>query len=402
MNKKLIASICSAALAATGISLALVPAAHADTTVTLRGTDLLPGLADVRAQGHVQFADNGLSVVTDAFTSGTSGLSKAAEYWDTDVTLADAGEPALDWSGTDTKPGVNLYVDLDGDPATGMYGNTAYRGADAILVGEDVYRDENGTPDWWATASAVLDNGAPATTGGSGSARHGTLDGWRGLYPDARVVAEGFSLGSGGRGSGIIDKMTLGTTTYEFTGKDKVVPVTPPGQLAAPGGLKVTATSANTVSLSWDAVPGAGNYQVFEGGVAANVGSSWDTTAVIGGLQFNRSYTFTVAAGQIGTEATGQASAPVKATTATVTLAAPTGLKVTSATATTLVVAAGAVPFADHYLWYVDGVAHGSSDNPTYTIRGLKGKTHYQLAVAADTITTVPGPNSATITGTTR
>lgn len=395
MNKQLIGSISAAVLAAAGIYAAQVPAAQADPTVTLRAGNFLP-FGDTESQGHVQFADNGLSVITDAFDPTTSGDSKASDYWDTgDTALADAGEPTMTWNGTDTKPGIQLYVDLDGDASTSMYGGQGYRGADALLVGEDLYND-NGTPDWWATNSSVLASGAPLTTGGSGSGNHGTLDGWRKLYPHAKVVAEGFSLGSGARGSGVISKMTLGATNYGFSDKDEVVPA---AKLSAPTGLKVTATSDSTVSLSWDAVPDAGNYQVFEGGVAQNVGASFDNTTVIGGLHFNEAYTFTVAAGQVGTEETGPRSASVAATTATVTLAKPTGLKVTSATSTTLVVSANAVPFADHYLWYVDGVAHGSSDNPTYTIRGLKTKTSYTLAVAADTVTTVPGPNSADVTG---
>ncbi len=397
MNFKLIGGISAAAVVA-GLSLAVVPSAQADTTVTLRSGDFVSYLQDVESQGHVQFADDGLSVVTDAFTPATAGQSKAADDWATDTPLAAAGEPTLDWSGTDTKPGINLYVDLDGDSGTSLYNNQLPDGADAILVGESVYNDD-GTPDWWATNSSVLTAGAPLTTGGSGSGRHGTLDGWRALYPNAKVVAEGFSLGSGARGSGVISDETLGDTTYRFTDKDAVVPIAPVTD--APAGVKVTATTSTSVTLSYGSVSGAVYYRGYRSGAATNVSSSSTGTMLIAGLQPNTTYQFWVA-GVDGNGAYGPGSAKATARTATVTLAKPTGLKVTSATGSTLAVAANPVAHADHYLWYVDGIAHGSSDGPAYTIRGLRSGTSYKLSVAADTVTTAPGPQSSQLTAKTR
>jgi hypothetical protein len=221
VNKKLIIAGVAATSAIT--SFGLVGTAQAESVTTLREGQFLTQPSDTRTEGHVMFGTDGLSVVTE---SGTS-RSKAAEYWKSEMTLADAGEPALDWRGTDAEPGKQLLVDMDDDASTSMYDNNGYKGADAILVGEDVYTLD-GKPDWWVPASATqaVKDAAPSHQGGSGSENHGTLDGWRAAFPHAKVVAAGFSLGSGMRGSGVISEVTVGDQTYKFTGKDEVV--TPP------------------------------------------------------------------------------------------------------------------------------------------------------------------------------
>ena len=59
-------------------------------------------------------------------------------------------------------------------------------------------------------------DGAPHTGGGSGSDYHGTLDEWRAAFPNANVMAFGFSLGSGVKGDGVINSITFAGTTYTF------------------------------------------------------------------------------------------------------------------------------------------------------------------------------------------
>jgi hypothetical protein len=377
-----------------------VPEAHADT-VTVRTADFLPSLSATRANGTVTVGDKGIGVVTEAPTVPVSpSPDKAAEYWSASTALASAGEPTLTWKGTTVKPGKQLFVDLDGNASTGMAGNDGYQGADGILVGEDVYTGTDGEPDWWLNnaATQAAKDGAPLHTGGSGSANHGTLDEWRTTYPDAKVVATGFSLGSGaGNASGIITGVTLGSTVYAFAGKDvPLPPVTPPAvPTAAPTGLKVTGVTSSTVKLSWSALSGAGNYHVFRNGV--EVGTTVTTSFTAGGLLHNKAASYTVAAGQGHTNAYGPRSTVVTGKTATVVLTAPKGVKAVPGT-TSMQVSANAVPYADHYLWYVNGIAHGSSDAPVYTVVGLKGKTSYRLTVAADTITTTPGALSTVLT----
>jgi hypothetical protein len=405
MKKTLIAGV--AVSAALGASIALTTSfAHADSApIQLRSEDLLTAYGDVESQGHVQFAADGLSVVTDAFTPATAGQSKAQEFWDSSsIPLADAGEPQLNWLGTDIKPGINLVVDLDGDSTTSMYSGHGYNGGDAILVGEDAYKTGDGTPVWWATNSSVLSNGAPSTDPlGNGSARHGTLDEWRTLYPHAKVVAEGFSLGSGARGSGVITSETLGANVYSFTAKD--APVTPPAvPTTAPSNVKVAATTTTSVTVGWDDLAGAGTYTVYRNGLA--VGTTHDTSFTVGGLHLNTGYAFTVAAGQGYTDLVGPHSAPVTGRTQNVVLAAPTGLKVVSKTATTVTLAANAVANAEGYRWYVSGTnahfaAHGYSDAATYTVTGLAKGTKYYFVVASDNTTTPPSAASASVNTTT-
>ena len=65
--------------------------------------------------------------------------------------------------------------------------------------------------DWWLNngAEQFVKDGAPSRTDGSGSTNHGTLDQWRAAFPNAQVLAFGFSLGSGVKGDGVLDAITF-------------------------------------------------------------------------------------------------------------------------------------------------------------------------------------------------
>ena len=128
----------------------------------------------------------------------------------TSTPLAEAGEPALDYdSTTGGIPGFQLVVDFDNDGS-----------ADGILVGEPGSYGN----DWWLNNAAkqFVKDGAPSHTGGSGSANHGTLDQWRSAFPNAQVVAFGFSLGSGVLGEGVLDAISFAGTRYEFVAEIRV------------------------------------------------------------------------------------------------------------------------------------------------------------------------------------
>lgn len=162
----------------------------------------------------------------------------------------------------------------------------------------------------------------------------------------------------------------------------------------APSGLKVTATTATSVTLSWSAVSGADDYRVYRSGAAENVGTSKDTTATIGGLQPNTSYSFQVAAVS-GAGKAGPRSSTATTKTKSVSLAKPATPRVSSVTATTAQLSTSAVSGATGYNWYLNGVAHGHSDKPSYRVTGLKKRTKYAASVKADTSTQGPGPESA-------
>jgi hypothetical protein len=187
---------------AIGLATALAGPAHAAGTAVIHvPSDFDDSLSDTQPTGHYEVVGSGLHV----WTQGSTSTDKVAEYVDTSVALANAGEPKLNLvnsSGT-IPPGFQLVVDFDND---GL--------ADGILVGEPtVYGN-----DWWASndSAQFVKDGAPSHTGGSGSANHGTLDQWRTAFPHAQVLAFGFSLGSGVQGDWTITSIDFAGTHYTF------------------------------------------------------------------------------------------------------------------------------------------------------------------------------------------
>ena len=194
-----------------GLVLAFGGTAQAAATTIEVPTDFVPALSDTRATGHYDVVGSGLRI----WTEGSTSTDKVAEYVATDTPLADVGEPSLDYTNTSGGgvPGFQLIVDFDGDGPS-----------DGILIGEPgVYGN-----DWWLNNAAkqFVKDGAPSHTGGSGSANHGTLEQWRAAFPDADVLAFGFSLGSGVKGDGVLDAINFAGDRYTFaepvvlTGKD--------------------------------------------------------------------------------------------------------------------------------------------------------------------------------------
>lgn len=194
-----LAILALATVTITGVTATTAQAAPA-TTVTLRAADL--DLSQTRATGHVEFLKSGLHVWTESNTS----TDKAAGYFAVTGPLPDAA--ALDWFGTDPQPGSQLVFDADGTSGNGNDYN--------ILVGEPVYGDS-----FWLTNSSSADAKAAdpsgAENGGNGSEWFGTLAEWKAALPNARILAAGFSLGSGIKGDGVVDSITLDGTRYEFT-----------------------------------------------------------------------------------------------------------------------------------------------------------------------------------------
>lgn len=175
---------------------------------TLRAEDV--DLTQTRAKGSNTFLPGGGVRIK---TEDNSSLAKAAGYFPVNLPLAQAGEPSMSYSvvsGT-VRPSVQLVTDFDGDGT-----------ADGILVGEPIFA--NGTPlygrNWWLTngSAAAIKADAPRHEGGFGSENHGFLPEWREVFPNAKVLAAGWSLGSGVQGEGTINSITVGDTTYGFIG----------------------------------------------------------------------------------------------------------------------------------------------------------------------------------------
>jgi hypothetical protein len=206
-----VAGIAAAAL------VSLAPAANADAgqTVMIRPGGFVAEMSDTRPAGHVDFLKEGLHVYTD----DNSSDAKAAEYFNVPAQgLPDTA--SLTWYGTSPQPGSQLVFDADGDQGTTADGYN-------VLVGEPAYGDDY----WMSTGSSIYKSHhelCPSTTGGSGSDCHGTLAQWQQAFPNAKLYAVGFSLGSGIKGDGVIRDLQVGDTDYRFTSDPAttVVPVT--------------------------------------------------------------------------------------------------------------------------------------------------------------------------------
>lgn len=275
-----------------------------------------------------------------------------------------------------------------------------------------------------SVAGAVREDGAYGLPDGSGGSSADSY-GFRGTTNDqwTQYAANQLSQGSESWSySAIVSALGKFVTNKALTGADQTIVqaaiavagyppegshvIIPGGDVkvtVAPTGLKVTSTSSTAVSLSWGAVSGATSYDVFRSGAAANAVRSNSPAATIAGLQPNTEYTFQVAAVSTGGE-TGPKSSAVKGKTQAVKLAAPTGVKSSSVTATAATVSWSKVSGATAYRVYFNGQLRGTADGGSSSVRvtGLAKKTRYSVTVRADTTNQEPGPASKAISVTTK
>lgn len=199
-------------------------------------------LGDTRSNGRNEMIIGGLRV----YTLSNDNNSKAAGYYgyatnDVNFDLDNANDFNLSWSGTAPAPGGQLVVDLDNDGDL-----------DGILVVENAYGGIGGNlwlPSVWGqgTGSAIDPNTFP-NVGGGGGPRNGSLATWNASFPDAKVKAIGYSLGSGIKGDGVISRIVAGGSTYTF-GLPIVAPtatITSPAQ----NGVARTNSAASTLRVT--------------------------------------------------------------------------------------------------------------------------------------------------------
>ncbi len=266
------------------------------STASVHTTDLITwNTTETRATGHNELTADGLHI----YTEGATSTDKAAGYFATDFALSGLGNQtitaSIDYdisSGFGLKPGLQLVTDFDNNGTP-----------DGILVGESVYGNN-----WWLTNSAsqfVKDN-APNVGGGNGSNWFGTPNQWLTKFPEAKVKAIGYSLGSGVYGDGVLKRISLGCTNYTFGLPVPVPPATPTnlrlnnvnGEFAC--GL---VTSINYITPTWNAVAGAVSYNyrvVLPGGGVfgpINVGNVTSVSGAFGGVGLS---TFSVQAVDAG------------------------------------------------------------------------------------------------------
>jgi chitinase len=152
---------------------------------------------------------------------------------------------------------------------------------------------------------------------------------------------------------------------------------------SAPTSLKVTGTTSSSVSLSWTASSGATGYNVFRNGT--KVGSASGTSFTDSGLASSTTFTYTVTA----TNSAGESamSSSVQGTTATqggpTVPSAPTGLRVTGTTSSSVSLSWTGSTGATGYNVYRNGAKVGSASGTSFTDSGLASSTTFTYAVTA-------------------
>lgn len=201
-----------------------------------RSTDFNPAVSLTRSKGHFEVTSGGGLHI---WTEDSSSLSKAAEYVPTNTALSAVGTPSLEYTQTSgQQPGYQLVVDLDNNG-----------GRDAILVGEYGI--------WWAAelSKLTLQGQSPQVPGPGNTVWQGPLADWQAAFPNARVQAFGFSLGSGAQGDGIINAINFAGTRYTFGAFASTAQAAPGDTVAYRLSVTNTGTLAATGVVLTDTLP---------------------------------------------------------------------------------------------------------------------------------------------------
>lgn len=151
--------------------------------------------SDTKSAGSNQITADGLHVVTTPSAGGNAD-SKAAGYYTTNFPLSEAGVPAIEMtSNSGGKPSLQLTVDNNGNGA--WYGNIVY---EPWAYGEGKF---------WSSKDFGISSGMGYTS-------FGTLEDFLNARPNTKVIAVGYSLGSGVVGDATITKLTAGCVDYTF------------------------------------------------------------------------------------------------------------------------------------------------------------------------------------------
>ncbi|WP_348799723.1 fibronectin type III domain-containing protein [Flavobacterium adhaerens] len=146
--------------------------------------------------------------------------------------------------------------------------------------------------------------------------------------------------------------------------------------LPAPTGLTFVSASPASINFSWTAVTGATGYKIFKDGVP--ISSVSTTTGSLTGLTIGTSYNIQVLA--YNTSGDGALSVIVPMSTM---LAGPTGLTLTSATASSLNFSWNTVTGATGYKIFKNGDAAVTTTGTSWSFSGLSASTTYTIRVLA-------------------
>jgi len=200
-----------------------------------------------------------------------------------------------------------------------------------------------------AEAYEIERDGETAGNGSSTSYTHSSL------IPNTKHKYRIRSVNSNGKGewSGVYSKYTLPDTPENFT----------------------TAVTSNTITISWDAVPGVLSYEIEADGEVRNTGL--ETSYTHGGLRPNTEHTYRIRT--IGYAGAGYWSTEIKASTM---LAVPRNITA-EATSSTITVTWDSVEYAQYYDLESDGIIIDNGGSTEFTHSALSANTGHTYRVRA-------------------
>lgn len=192
----------------------------------------------------------------------------------------------------------------------------------------------------------------------------------------------------------------IGLYGREPVGTHAVIPGGDATLSTAPSGVRVSATTQDTATITFSALSGATHYRAYRG-IGGAVGDATASPIVVRGLTPNTTYSFTVT----GVTAGGKespASAAASGKTKALNIPAPATPTVKTVGRTNVSLTTTKIAGATSYKWYLNGKLWQASDSPALTSNALKPKTTYKVTVAADSNTQAQGPLSGVRTFTTK
>lgn len=179
-------------------------------------TNLVPNgwtFTETRANGHNVYSGNALHVSTDGTSdvdSSSVNSDKAAGHYTPSaaVSLSAIGTPRLDYTNiAGSLPSIQLTIDKNGNG--GSDGNLVYESG----MGNNP-TGLTGSGKWWATHDLGVGDSSVPNPGYQKS--WGTLNDYLKKWPNAKITAIGYSLGSGAQGDGLITGLTAGCENFTF------------------------------------------------------------------------------------------------------------------------------------------------------------------------------------------
>ena len=151
--------------------------------------------------------------------------------------------------------------------------------------------------------------------------------------------------------------------------------------IGTPTGVRATATSTSSITVSWNSVSGATGYNIYRNisGSYTQVGTSTTTSYTDTGLTADTTYYYRVTA----STSAGESSQSGNVSATTSSISTPTGMRFFYNSATSVTVSWNAVSGVTGYRIYRNESLIGTSESASYTDTGLSTATTYYYQVSA-------------------